>query len=136
VTGIKRKGPQGRKVIDSSFTKLDSLTKQYNSVSDEFCVVQRRAFGENDSFTKHGGFWQLDASLNKRHVLVLALWDDHDVDMLWLDSVYPTSSNKAGSDRGPCKTSSGVPADVESGAAGSSVEYSDIGFGTIESTSK
>jgi cellulose 1,4-beta-cellobiosidase len=119
VIEIKRNYVPGGNVIDNSFTKLDSLSKQCNSVSDEFCV-QKKAFGDNDSLTKHGGFRQLDASLNKRYVLVLALSDDHDVhdvDMLWLDSVYPTNSNKAGSDRGACKSSSAVPADVKSQAA-------------------
>jgi cellulose 1,4-beta-cellobiosidase len=69
-------------VIDNSFTRPDSLTKQYNSVSDEFCVAQQKAFGENDSFTKRGGFRQLGTKLPKGHVLVLSLWDDHDVKLL------------------------------------------------------
>jgi cellulose 1,4-beta-cellobiosidase len=64
------------------------------------------------------------------------LWDDHDVNMLWLESVYPTSSDKRGADRGPSTTSSGVPADVESQAASSSVKYSDVHFGAIDSTYK
>jgi cellulose 1,4-beta-cellobiosidase len=59
VTEIWRKDVQCGKVIDNSFTKLNSLTKQYNSVSDHFCVVQKKAFGENDSFAKRGGFRQL-----------------------------------------------------------------------------
>jgi cellulose 1,4-beta-cellobiosidase len=135
-TEIKRKYVQGGKVIDNSMSNIAGMSKQYNSVSDDFCQAQKKAFGDNDSFTKHGGFKQLGATLGKGHVLVLSLWDDHDVNMLWLDSVYPTNSNKPGSDRGPCKTSSGVPADVESQAASSSVKYSDIRFGAIDSTYK
>nr|BAF57376.1 putative glycosyl hydrolase family7 [uncultured symbiotic protist of Neotermes koshunensis] len=135
-TEIKRKYVQGGKVIDNSMSNIAGMSKQYNSVSDDFCQAQKKAFGDNDSFTKHGGFRQLGATLGKGHVLVLSLWDDHDVNMLWLDSVYPTNSNKPGSDRGPCKTSSGIPADVESQAASSSVKYSDIRFGAIDSTYK
>jgi cellulose 1,4-beta-cellobiosidase len=56
--------------------------------------------------------------------------------MLWLDSVYPTNSNKPGADRGPCKTSTGIPADVESQNGDASVKYSDIRFGSIDSTYK
>nr|BAF57377.1 putative glycosyl hydrolase family7 [uncultured symbiotic protist of Neotermes koshunensis] len=134
VTEIKRKYVQGGKVIDNSMTNIAAMSKQYNSVSDEFCQAQKKAFGDNDSFTKHGGFRQLGATLSKGHVLVLSLWDDHDVNMLWLDSVYPTNSNKPGADRGPCKTSSGVPSDVESQNADSTVKYSDIRFGAIDST--
>ena len=28
-------------------------------------------------------------SMERGHVLVMSLWDDHDVNMLWLDSDYP-----------------------------------------------
>jgi cellulose 1,4-beta-cellobiosidase len=70
-------------------------------VSDEFCVAQKKAFNANDSLTEHGGFRQGRATFNKGHVLVLSLWDDHDVNMLGRDSVDATNSNKAGSDRGP-----------------------------------
>jgi cellulose 1,4-beta-cellobiosidase len=105
---IKRKYVQGGKVIDNSFTNLKSLTKQYNSVSDEFCIAQKKAFSHNDSFTEDSGFRQVRATLNKGQILMFWLWDDHDVNMLWMDSVYPTNSSKAGSARGPCKTSLGV----------------------------
>ena len=27
--------------------------------------------------------------MDRGHVLVMSLWDDHDVNMLWLDSDYP-----------------------------------------------
>jgi hypothetical protein len=85
------------------------MTKQYNSVCDEFCVVQKKAFDENHSFTEYRGFRQLGASLNKGHVLVLSLWDGHDVNMLWRNSVDATNSNKEGSDPGPWESSSGAP---------------------------
>jgi cellulose 1,4-beta-cellobiosidase len=52
------------------------------------------AFGDNDSFTKHGGFRQLEQAIGKGMVLVLSLWDDHDANMLWLDSVYPTNKKR------------------------------------------
>jgi hypothetical protein len=42
-----------RKVIERSFRNLDSLTKHYDYVSDESCVAQKKAFADDDSFTKH-----------------------------------------------------------------------------------
>jgi cellulose 1,4-beta-cellobiosidase len=52
-------------------------------------------------------------------VLVLSIWDDYDVNMLWLDSDYPTtaSASAPGVNRGPCATTSGKPSDVESSQA-------------------
>jgi cellulose 1,4-beta-cellobiosidase len=54
--------------------------------------------------------------------------------MLWLDSTYPVGSTKAGAARGTCATSSGVPSDVETNNPSSSVKYSNIKFGPINST--
>jgi len=69
-------------------------------------------------------------------VLVLSLWDDYAVDMLWLDSDYPTTSSPSspGVARGTCPTTSGVPATVESQNANAKVTYSNIRFGDIGST--
>jgi cellulose 1,4-beta-cellobiosidase len=82
VTEIKRKDVQGGKVIESSFTKLDRPAKQYNSVFDKFFVVRKKAFGENDRFTKRSSSRQLGATLSKGRALVLSFWDDHNVNML------------------------------------------------------
>jgi cellulose 1,4-beta-cellobiosidase len=54
--------------------------------------------------------------------------------MLWLDSTYPITSTSSGATRGTCATSSGVPADVESAQGSSTVTYSNIKFGPINST--
>jgi cellulose 1,4-beta-cellobiosidase len=46
----------------------------------------------------------------------MSLWDDHDVNMLWLDSTYPPTTAvppPAGAARGPCSPTSGKPSDVE-----------------------
>ena len=69
-------------------------------------------------------------------VLVLSLWDDYAVNMLWLDSNYPTDkpADQPGIARGNCSTSSGVPSEVENSAGSSKVIYSDIRTGPIGST--
>merc|ERR1712186_186496 len=81
-----------------------------------------------------GGLKSMDAAMEKGMVLVLSLWDDHAVDMLWLDSTYPVGSSDPGAARGSCSTDSGKPDDVENSAPGSSVTYSNIRFGEIGST--
>merc|ERR1719231_1082323 len=67
-------------------------------------------------------------------VLVMSIWDDHAVDMLWLDSTYPTDGKAPGSKRGTCATTSGVPATVEKNSPDAKVTYSNIRFGEIGST--
>jgi cellulose 1,4-beta-cellobiosidase len=67
-------------------------------------------------------------------VLVMSIWDDHDANMLWLDSTYPTDKTGPGGPRGSCSTSSGVPKDVESQHPDSYVKFSDIKLGELDST--
>ena len=55
--------------------------------------------------------------------------DDHDVDMLWLDSIYPPTTADPpppGAARGPCPTTSGDPDTDEKEYPGSYVIYSNI----------
>ena len=75
-------------------------------------------------------------ALDRGMVLVMSLWDDHDVHMLWLDSDYPLnkSTSTPGVARGTCATSSGDPKDVETNHPDSSVTYSNIKVGEIGST--
>jgi len=67
-------------------------------------------------------------------VLVLSIWDDHDVNMLWLDSTYPVGSTKHGAKRGTCSADSGKPSDVENQYPNSHVTFSNIRYGEIGST--
>lgn len=78
----------------------------------------------------------MGGALGRGMTLVMSLWDDHDVNMLWLDSDYPTTADPSapGVSRGTCATSSGKPSDVENNAANSSVTYSKIRTGEIGST--
>ena len=69
-------------------------------------------------------------------VLVMSLWDDHNSNMLWLDSNFPTNepASKPGVARGTCSTSSGAPADVEKNSPNAQVQFSNIRFGPVGST--
>lgn len=53
----------------------------------------------------------MGGSLDRGKVLVLSLWDDHAVHMLWFDSTYPPDKSLSGPGvtRGTCSTSTGVP---------------------------
>ncbi|OBT57087.1 hypothetical protein VE04_02177 [Pseudogymnoascus sp. 24MN13] len=84
-----------------------------NPVTEDYCVAQRAAFGDNTSFMDKGGLATLSAALAKPMALVMSLWDDHAANMLWLDSTYPMDSTKLGGTRGSSATGSGVPADVK-----------------------
>lgn len=105
-----------------------------NEITSAFCTAQKAAFGDSTSFSDKGGLAQMSAALAGPMVLVMSLWDDYAVDMLWLDSTYPTNGTSPGDFRGTCATTSGVPATVESQSPGAFVTYSNIKFGPINST--
>ena len=69
-------------------------------------------------------------------VLVMSLWDDHESNMLWLDSNYPLDKDPSipGVNRGPCPEDSGVPADVEANFPDATVIFSKIRVGDLDST--
>lgn len=131
---IKRFYVQDGVVIPNSESTVSGVTG--NSVNDEFCVAQKEAFNNTDSFNDIGGFKSMTEGMNAGMVLVMSLWDDYYANMLWLDSDYPTDADAsaAGIARGSCSTTSGVPSDVESSAASSYVIFSNIKTGPINST--
>ena len=78
----------------------------------------------------------MGAALARGMVLTMSIWDDHDANALWLDSSYPATADpsKPGVARGPCATTSGVPKDVEAQVPNSSVTFSNIKWGELDST--
>ncbi|KAI0040790.1 carbohydrate-binding module family 1 protein [Auriscalpium vulgare] len=132
---IRRIYVQGGKVIQNSNVNIAGIDA-VNSITTDFCTQQKTAFGDTNYFATKGGLGQLGKALSTGMVLALSIWDDHTANMLWLDSDYPTdkSASTAGVARGPCATTSGVPATVEADSPGASVTYSNIKFGDIGST--
>lgn len=110
--------------------------QQFDSITDKFCNVQKTTFNDTDAFESKGGLTSVGEALGRGMVLVMSLWDDHSVNMLWLDSVDPPTApaSQPGAARGTCSTSSGKPADVEKNYPSSSVTYSNIKVGDIGST--
>merc|ERR1712137_217637 len=129
---IRRHYVQNGKKIDTP--ELNVGSKTFNSISDEFCAAEVGLFKDHTNFLQKGGLKSMDAAMEQGMVLVMSLWDDHKVNMLWLDSTYPVDSTSPGAARGTCSTDSGKPDDVESSAASSSVTFSNIRFGEIGST--
>ncbi|PSN61977.1 exoglucanase-like protein 1 precursor [Corynespora cassiicola Philippines] len=131
---IKRFYVQGGKVFKNSESTIAGV--EGNSISDAWCDKQKTVFGDTSSFKNLGGLNEMGASLARGHVLVMSLWDDHAVNMLWLDSTYPTDKDPEtpGVGRGTCSTDSGKPEDVEANSPGSTVIFSNIKFGPIGST--
>ncbi|EJD47754.1 hypothetical protein AURDEDRAFT_199638 [Auricularia subglabra TFB-10046 SS5] len=135
LTEIRRLYVQNGKVIQNSKTNIAGMAS-FDSITEDFCDAQKTAFQDTQSFQNHGGLQQMGAAMAKGMVLVLSVWDDHDVNMLWLDSTYPTDQDptKPGIARGSCSTTSGQPTQVEANAANIQVTYSNIRFGSIGST--
>ncbi|KAH9884707.1 1,4-beta-D-glucan cellobiohydrolase-like protein [Xylariomycetidae sp. FL2044] len=129
---IKRFYVQDGVVIPNSESAISGVPG--NSITEEYCSVQKTAFGDTDVFAQRGGLAQMGEALAADMVLVMSLWDDHASNMLWLDSTFPVDSTSPGAERGTCPTTSGVPADVEADSPGASVVFSNIKFGPINST--
>lgn len=108
----------------------------YDSITDEMCAATKGLFGDIDDHKIKGGMKQMGEAMKDGMVLVMSLWDDHDVNMLWLDSNYPANEDpsKPGVARGPCPITSGVPSEVEVTQASATVKFSNIRFGPIGST--
>ena len=63
--------------------------KNSDSITDEFCAAKKDLFEDVNHFQELGGNRQMSGSLDRGQVLALSLWDDVEVNMLWLDSAFP-----------------------------------------------
>ncbi|GAQ03432.1 probable 1,4-beta-D-glucan cellobiohydrolase A [Aspergillus lentulus] len=132
---IKRLYVQNGKVIANSVSNVAGVSG--NSITSDFCTAQKKAFGDEDIFAKHGGLSGMGKALSEM-VLIMSIWDDHHSSMMWLDSTYPTDADpsKPGVARGTCEHGAGDPEKVESQHPDASVTFSNIKFGPIGSTYK
>lgn len=134
IVEIRRKYVQNGKVIETPNVTING--KQYNSITDGFCDAAKTWMDDVKDYEKKGGMKQMGGALKRGMTLVMSIWDDHDAHMLWLDSNYPTNkpASSPGVARGTCSTSSGDPNDVENNSPNSSVTYSDIRWGDLDTT--
>ena len=82
--------------------------QDWDSINDGMCAEQKVVFEDVDDHGRKGGLKAMGDSmdrsvlsskmgntqntlfsLDRGHVLVMSLWDDYSVNMLWLDSDYP-----------------------------------------------
>ncbi|KAG9407784.1 hypothetical protein AC1031_021024 [Aphanomyces cochlioides] len=132
---IKRFYVQNGKVIDNSninWSGIDAI----NSLNAKVCNQAKTVFGDTNDHSKKGGLKAMGAALKKGVVLTMSLWVDYAANCLWLDSTYPVDKSPSvpGVGRGPCPTSSGVPADVLAQSDGATVKYGNIRVGSLGST--
>lgn len=133
LTEIRRFYVQNGEMIATP--KVDVGGQQFDSISDDYCKAEVAKFQDNTNFLAKGGMSSMDKAMEKGMVLVMSLWDDHDVNMLWLDSTYPTNGTcGSGACRGTCATSSGVAKEIEASIPNSHVKYFNIKYGELGST--
>ena len=69
---IRRMWVQNGKTMQNSRVSVGG--KQYNSVTDDFCNVQKQVFGDPNDYEKRGGHKAMGGSLERGMVLVMSLW--------------------------------------------------------------
>jgi len=75
-----------------------------DSITDGFCQAQKRLFGDVNDYANKGGSAAMGESLDRGHVMAMSIWDDVEVNMLWLDSAWPLNkpATDPGVQRGDC----------------------------------
>jgi len=126
---------QNGNVIANSVTDVPGM-QDWDSVNQPMCDEQKKVFGDPDDHTEKGGMKTMGESMARGQVLVMSIWDDHDVNMLWLDSDFPADANPSdpGVGRGSCPRSSGDPSDMEANHGSATVKYFNIKIGPLGST--
>ena len=75
-----------------------------DSITEDFCDAKKDLFGDVKDYQELGGMKGMGESLDRGHVMIFSLWDDVEVNMLWLDSAYPLNRpvTDPGIKRGEC----------------------------------
>merc|ERR1712048_1028946 len=108
-----------------------------DSITDEFCHEKKTLFDDVNDFHIKGGMESMGESLDRGHVMALSLWDDVEVNMLWLDSCYPLdkSCSAPGVRRGTCPGGSeNSPSYLRSNFPNSWTSFANAAIGEIGST--
>jgi len=131
---IRRLYVQGGKLIAHANSTVPGV--QGNSITDEFCSAQKKAFEDPDDHKAKGGLKKMGDALDRGLVLALSLWDDGATEMRWLDSKFPADEapGRLGLERGPCDGSTSNPKLLRSAHGDATVKYMNIKYGDIGST--
>merc|ERR1711972_1246587 len=102
------------------------------------CAAQMTNFSDRlDVFQAKGGVTGMGEAMARSMALVISLWDDYDVGMIWLDAKdpYPVPKDKPwGAARGTCNQTSGNWSLVEKNHPDAYALFSDIRYGDIGTT--
>merc|ERR1711923_471380 len=95
---------QDGKIVHSPPSTILGPGKESDSITDQFCDDKKDLFGDVKDYQEHGGMKGMGESLDRGHVMIFSLWDDVEVNMLWLDSAYPLNKpdTDPGIKRGDC----------------------------------
>merc|ERR1712174_117530 len=95
---------QDGKIVHSPPSTILGPGKDSDSITDEFCDAKKDLFGDVKDYQEHGGMKGMGESLDRGHAMIFSLWDDVEVNMLWLDSAYPLDKPETdpGIKRGDC----------------------------------
>jgi len=96
-------GIQDGQIIDSPSSTILG-PNDTDSITDAFCDAKKDLFGDVKDYQEHGGMKGMGESLDRGHVMIFSLWDDVEVNMLWLDSAFPLDKPETdpGVKRGDC----------------------------------
>ncbi|KAL2209767.1 cellulose 1,4-beta-cellobiosidase [Sarocladium strictum] len=120
--------------IDVPAPTFDGISET-SDITDDLCTNQFNVFGERDRYAEVGGWSAMQDAISIPMVLVMSIWNDHNSQMLWLDSIYPPEKEgQPGAARGPCSQDSGVPDETVEDFPNAKVVWSNIKFGPIGST--
>merc|ERR1712102_203081 len=100
---IRRFYVQDGEIIESPSSTILGADDS-DSITDAFCDAKKDLFGDIKDYQEHGGMKGMGESLDRGHVMIFSLWDDVEVNMLWLDSAYPLNKpdTDPGIKRGDC----------------------------------
>ena len=132
---IRRFYVQDGNIIHSPASTI--LSNNADSITDEFCAENKELFENINDFGEKGGNAGMGESLDRRHVLALSLWDDVEVNMLWLDSAYPLDKpvDDPGIKRGDCPGGeTSTPEYVRENFPDAGVTFQNAAIGEIGST--
>jgi cellulose 1,4-beta-cellobiosidase len=91
----------GKRIYSPPAVILESSAE---SITDGFCEEKKALFDDVNDYKAKGGSAAMGESLDRGHVMVFSLWDDVEVNMLWLDSCFPLDKecSDPGVHRGTC----------------------------------
>ena len=128
---------QDGKIVHSPPSTILGPGKDTDSITDQFCDDKKDLFGDVKDFQEHGGMAGMGESLDRGHVMIFSLWDDVEVNMLWLDAAYPLDKPETypGIKRGDCPGGeTSTPTYLRETYANSGVVFKNAAVGEIGST--